>query len=132
MNRFSLLISLFLSCHCAAATAKAWPPAEKSAAIAGCRLSIIESAERDYVKRHKLKEPPANFREKTAGAMEPFLATCDCFFDELEKQWSYDFFMSNQDKVPSKMQELGAACVPNGAQQGVPADGSRPAGEPRR
>lgn len=128
-----LLITMLFAPLSGLAASKAWPLAEKAAAIAGCRSSIAENAERDYLKRHSLKELPVNFRQKTAGVMAPFLASCDCIFDELERQWTFEYFTSNQDKVPDQANELmRGQCSARGAQQGVPADGFRPAYEHRR
>jgi hypothetical protein len=93
-----------------------WPQAEKQAAIAGCRLSITTNAERDYLKRHNLKELPPDFRNKTAAAMEPFLASCNCMFEQLEKHWTFEYFMANQGKFPAKVNELmSGPCAPKPA-----------------
>ncbi len=102
-----LFASLLSLCQASrAADPPPWPAAEKAQAIAGCRLSIIDNAERDYLKRHNLTEPPPNFRETIAPAIEPFLATCNCLFDHLEKRWTYEYFVSHQDEAPPIVNEL--------------------------
>ena len=103
-----LVLGLIYAEGASAADLAPWPVAEKAAAIAGCRLSIATHAEQDFLKRHQLKELPPNFRENTAPAMEPFLATCDCIFDHFEKLWSFDYFTAHQDLVGAMLDELVA------------------------
>lgn len=89
-----------------------WPPAHKAAAIAGCRASITDHAERDYLRRSQLTELPPDFRKKAAPAMEPFLAVCDCVYEHFEKVWTFEYYAAHQDEAMSKLKELMAgACA---------------------
>jgi hypothetical protein len=91
-----------------------WPPEHKAAAIAGCRASIADLAERDYLKRSQLTELPPDFREKAAPAMEPFLAVCNCVYDHFERLWTFEYYVSHHSEVTLKLTELtaGACAVP--------------------
>jgi hypothetical protein len=89
-----------------AADPEPWPAAAKAEAIAGCRLSITENAERDYLTPHNLTDLPQNFRESMAPAIEPFLASCDCLFGELEKRWTFDEFLARQSELPPIVNEI--------------------------
>jgi hypothetical protein len=85
-----------------------WPAEQKQEVIAGCRKGIIEHAEQDYLTRNGLTELPAGFREKTAAAMEPFLAICDCMMNNIEKDWPLDYVLTHPDEWASKVQQLVA------------------------
>ena len=112
MKLLALSVSLLLVSTLSATEVTPWPPEHKAAAIAGCRASIVDHTERDYLKRGQLKELPADFREKAAPAMEPFLAVCDCMFDHFEKMWTFDYYASHQDEVQAKLKELmTSACA---------------------
>ena len=99
-------IALLAASLVAASDIPFWPVAEKQAAIARCRLSIISQAEQDYLKRHNLKEVPSGFRERIQPAIEPYLATCDCALGEMEKEWSFEYFMTHQPEVPAKISQI--------------------------
>ena len=101
----AIMPALFLQ---GVAAASPWPAAEKQAAIEGCRMSIIVQAEQDYLRRHKLKELPAGFREQIAGRIEPYLAPCTCLFDQLEKEWSFETFIARQEAASSRIGQLMA------------------------
>jgi hypothetical protein len=90
-----------------------WPAEQKQTVIAGCRKGIIEQAEQDYLTRNGLTVLPAGFHEKTAAAMEPFLAMCDCIFDKIEKEWPLDYVSTHSDQWASRVQELVVGvCAP--------------------
>ena len=107
----AIMPALFLQ---GVAAASPWPAAEKQAAIEGCRMSIIVQAEQDYLRRHKFKELPAGFREQIAGRIEPYLTPCTCLFDQLEKEWSFEYFTSVQD-----IALLGTSTLPAQLMAGV-------------
>jgi hypothetical protein len=91
-----------------------WPAEIKAAAIAGCRESFISHAEQDYLKRNRLTELPANFRERIAPAIEPILAAeCNCPVDRLEMEIAVENFLSQAPKVLARAQELQTGeCAP--------------------
>lgn len=103
---------------------KKWPLAEKLAAVNGCRLSIIENAEKDYLKRHNLKQLPSGFRENIVPSIEPYLAICDCALNKIEQQWSLEYFLGHQADIPLKISDIMAGECANtpAAQQGVQLD----------
>ncbi len=119
MNRYALsALLLAVTSQCLAANVSPWPVEEKKAAIASCRASIYTRAEQDYLKKHNLKELPARFREKTASAMEPFLATCECVIGHFEKKWSMDYYTSHEAEVLTATNALIAgACSVKPASQ---------------
>lgn len=101
-----LTLVLFSQTLFAQPTSLPWPVSEKKAAIAGCRLNIIEHTEQDYLKRHNLQALPANFRKRTAHLVEPALAVCDCAIDQVEKRWSYEYFLTHLSEMPLVMKEI--------------------------
>jgi hypothetical protein len=109
----ALLVPLLAVSSLSATEITPWPPQHKAAAIAGCRASIADHTERDYLKRSQLKELPADFREKAAPAMEPFLAVCDCMFDHFERMWTFEYYVSHPYEVQAQLKELmtGACAV---------------------
>lgn len=101
-----------------------WQPELKAAAVAGCRASISYHAERDYLKRSQATELPPDFREKAAPVMEPYLAVCDCVYEEFEKMWTYEYYAAHQDEAKSKLEELvTGTCAVEGTK---PADMPKP------
>ena len=106
MKLISSLAALLFVTTLSATELTPWPPDHKAAAIAGCRASIADHAERDYLKRSHLTELPPDFREKAAPAMEPFLAVCDCMYEHFEKMWTFEYYSSHQDEVESTIKEL--------------------------
>jgi hypothetical protein len=116
-----LLVALLaLSPYAAQCDIPQWPAGTKEAAIAGCRASVVDHAEQDYLKRNNLQELPAGFREKSAPVMEPFLAVCGCLLDRIEKEWSFEYFSSHRSELPAKTDEiLARECTP-AIKQSVP------------
>jgi hypothetical protein len=90
-----------------------WPPQVKLVAIAGCREAILSRAEQDYRKRHNLTETPPGFRQRIAPALEQFLATCNCVFDRLEQEWSFEYFTFHREEALERMKNISnGPCAP--------------------
>jgi hypothetical protein len=97
-----------------------WPAVEKNAVIAGCRKSISDKSEQDFITRHGLKELPPGYHAKTAALIEPYLATCDCAINSIEKSWSYEYFISHQPELPPLLNALTAGkCAVADVKQGA-------------
>jgi hypothetical protein len=80
----------------------------KAAAVAGCRMAVVHRAEQHYRKRHNLQKAPANFLEQNALVLEPILATCDCTYDHLEREYPADFFITQSEQARSRVEELAS------------------------
>jgi len=94
-----------------------WPAGTREAAVAGCRESILQQSEQDFLKRNNLKEFPPGLREKLAQAMEPFLAVCDCAMTRIERRWSFEYFRSHQSEMLAELKELTVGeCAPRDGQ----------------
>src|SRR5215471_20712659 len=90
-----------------------WPAGTKEAAIAGCRESILQQSEQDFLKRNNLKELPPDLREKLVQAIEPFLAVCDCGMNRIEREWSFEYFSSHRSEMLAELNALTAReCAP--------------------
>jgi|SRR6516162_5627181 hypothetical protein len=116
-NRAGLLIlpvALLVSPLCLAQfNTPRWPAGTKEAAIAGCRESILQQSERDFLKRNNLKELPPDLREKLVQAIEPFLAVCDCGMNRIERGWSFEYFRSHQSEMLAELNKLTVGdCAP--------------------
>ena len=97
--------------------AKLWSQEQVQLAIAGCRASIVDHATRDYLARHNLAEGqlPANFKERIAPVVEPFLLTCDCAIAILSKEIPFERFQPNSPHVEERLKTLvskGSVCEP--------------------
>jgi len=116
MRTASKLVALFLSLFCQAGFSSSTESSldhEReelmlAAAIASCRAGIVNNATRDYIKRHGITEEdlPTNFYELIAPAIEPFLQICDCTLNELSKTHSLEYFLTNQDEMKLRSQEI--------------------------
>ena len=116
------ICAIAIASSSSAADPEPWPAAGKAEAIAGCRLSITVNAERDYLARHNLTELPANFRERMMPVIEPFLASGDCLFGELEKRWTFDDFLARQSELPPIVNEImTGVCAVGGQRPETPA-----------
>jgi hypothetical protein len=90
-----------------------WPAGAKEAAIAGCRESILQQSEQDYLKRNNLKELPPGFREKLVQAIEPFVAVCGCAMERIARKWSFEYFRSHQSEMLAELNRLTVnECAP--------------------
>ena len=117
VNRAALLIlpvALLVSPPCAAQfNTPRWPAGTKEAAIAGCRESILQQTEQDFLRRNNLKELAPDVREKLVQAIEPFLAVCDCGMNRLERKWSFEYFRSHQSEMLAELNKLTVGdCAP--------------------
>ena len=83
-----------------------WSSTEKAVAVHACREAILDSAEQDYLKRHDLRELPADFRQRIAPAIEPYLRTCDCMVDVLSTEISLNTFNAGSTPVQLRIKEL--------------------------
>ena len=111
MKAAHFLVSILVATDLSATEVTPWPPDHKAAAIAGCRASIANNAKHDYLKRSQLTELPADFDERIAPVMEPFLAVCDCVYEHFESMWTFEYYESHQAEVLSKLKELmNGAC----------------------
>jgi hypothetical protein len=116
-NRVALLVvpaALLASANCAAQfNTPPWPAGTKEAAIAGCRESILQQTEQDFLKRNNLKDFPPGVREKLVQAMEPFLAVCDCAMTRIERTRSFEYFSSHRSEMLAELKELTVGeCAP--------------------
>lgn len=109
-----LLVTLLASPPCEAQfVSSRWPAGTKETAIAGCRDSIIQQAEQDFLKRNNLKELAPDVREKLMAAIEPFLAVCECAMNRIEREWSFEYFVSHRPEMLARLEELTATeCAP--------------------
>ena len=117
VNRAALLIlpiALLVSPLCTAQfNTPRWPTGTKEVAIAGCRESILQQTELDFLKRNNLKELPSDLREKLVQTIEPFLAVCDCGMNRLERKWSFEYFRSHQSEMLAELNKLTVGdCAP--------------------
>jgi hypothetical protein len=116
VSRVALLvlpIALLASLSCAAQFKSRWPAGTKEAAIDGCRKSILQQTEQDFLKRNNLKELPSDLREKLVQAIEPFLAVCDCAMNRIEREWSFEYFSSHRSEMLSELNKLTVGdCAP--------------------
>jgi hypothetical protein len=117
VNRVAFLlvpVALLASPPCVAQfNTPPWPAGTKEAAVVGCRESILQQTEQDFLKRNNLKDFPPGFREKLAQAMEPFLAVCDCAMTRIERRWSFEYFRSHQPEMLAELKELTVGeCAP--------------------
>ena len=110
----ALLAALLASLPCAAQfNTPRWPAGTKEAAIAGCRESILQQTEQDFLKRNNLKELTPDLREKLVQAIEPFLAVCDCGMNRIEREWSFEYFRSHQSEMLAELNKLTVGdCAP--------------------
>ncbi|WP_148665494.1 hypothetical protein [Sulfurifustis variabilis] len=126
--RFAIAVVLTISLPCLGAEqAPPWPPQEKTAAVSGCKVSILANAEAGYLARHKItrEQLPPDFHQKISVALEPFLSVCDCVIKNISMVWSHEYFVSHQAELAAKTQELvnSGVCRTNpGAQPNAPAD----------
>src|SRR5215471_15798619 len=119
VNRFALLmvpVALLVSLPCAPQFKSRWPAGTKEAVIDGCRESILQQTEQDFLKRNKLKELPPDLREKLVQTIEPFLAVCDCAMNRIEREWSFEYFSSHRSEMLIELNKLTVGdCAPTRA-----------------
>jgi hypothetical protein len=126
VNRVALLVVpvvLLVSLPSAAQFKSRWPAGTKEAAIDGCRESILQQTEQDFLKRSNLKELPPDLREKLVHAIEPFLAVCDCAINHIEREWSFEYFSSHRSEMLAELNKLTVGDC-------APAINARPGKEP--
>lgn len=85
-----------------------WPEEEKAAMVAGCRSSIMDHTAQAFLERHNREHLPVGFRDKLRPVLEPYLASCDCAFDHLEKRWRFSYFTSQPSKASPALEALMA------------------------
>lgn len=126
-----VLTAAIFSTACSGAE-RSWPADMKSSAIAGCRASIWQHTEQDFMAKRKITRDqlPPDFRERAASFLEPYLAVCDCAMDRLSREWDAEYFLSHQADVPAKLEQFTSAgvCLPLPAAQPVtPPDAQKAA-----
>lgn len=76
-----------------------WPVATKGAAIALCRHEVTKLL---------------GVSEEQVPELSPILSSCNCIFDQLEKQYSAEYFMAHQDEVKASIDKLmKGTCAPH-------------------